>query len=175
MVAGPIVAPDKIEALGNTVTNMESHLNGFGAMHKYLQQIVSSVTARFSELKFFVEIITYLLYIFFLQYFSMKRIYYVTLQHKSIDPELVQRQLMTYSFDDSFDLLYHHECQRNAVQFFVTLLTMDSYSEVANWRCCCIVLLQTVLRWTKDSISWSILRQSKGTGLLRRLLMLSCL
>ena len=52
-------------------------------------------------------------------------------KYKSIDPEELHRQVVTYSFDDNFNLLYSEDCSRDSQKFFVCLLGVDSYNEVA--------------------------------------------
>ena len=54
----------------------------------------------------------------------------VKFKHSAINKELVSRQAVTYSFDDSLDLLYMEQCGKSAVKFLITLLDNENYSEI---------------------------------------------
>ena len=54
----------------------------------------------------------------------------VKVKHSAINKELVSRQAVTYSFDDSLDLLYTEQCGKSAVKFFITLLDNENYSKI---------------------------------------------
>ena len=102
------------------------------AMHTYLVRTVESLTTRFTELDFFVQTCK-IMDPTYRKRVTKREVQLIVdkFKHVSIDPEILQRQVTTYSFDDSLDLLYEEECNRNSLKFFVTLLSIDSYSEVA--------------------------------------------
>ena len=54
----------------------------------------------------------------------------VKVKHSAINKELVSRQAVTYSFDDSLDLLYTEQCGKSAVKFFIALLDNENYSKI---------------------------------------------
>ena len=45
----------------------------------------------------------------------------VKFKHSAINKELVTRQAVTYSFDDSLDLPYTDQCGKSAVKFFMII------------------------------------------------------
>jgi hypothetical protein len=90
-------------------------------MHKFLLQTVDSITKRFSELDPFNR-----------QRIQLKDLQAIAVKfkHSAINKELVSRQAVTYSFDDSLDLLYTEQCGKSAVKFFITLLENENYCEI---------------------------------------------
>ncbi len=119
------------ETEDNALLNTREIQAALKSMHNFLLQTVESISRRFSELDFFVQKCQ------MLDPVNRRRVQAKDLQaiavkfkHSAIDEELVSRQAVTYSFDESLDLLYTEQCGMSAVKFFISLLHNENYCEI---------------------------------------------